>query len=317
MKTNIKLTKVRDIGELFSDAFNYLRVNFKSFFLVILVFAGPFFLINSLAGSFILKASIGNVFGYSNPMQLFSDLALPFFLIVLFSILGSAVYNTVLNEYMLIKEEMGIEEKPDLGHIRSRFFPSFWRNIGTMFLLLLFTVILYVVFALILGVFILMLKAIGVVGIMLMVLLFLFLFIVLLPVYMYIMVAVVFTGQRHKLGFFASFGKVMAYLKQNFWYTWVMSFLGGLTTYVLIILAYIPVYILSALTFFTRIKMNDLDAVNNIQNEVPVYVTVITSFVSLLIICISSIYVVMMNFHAAGLEEKATGKTIMEKIDNL
>jgi len=64
-------------------------------------------------------------------------------------------------------------------------------------------------------------------------------------------------------------------------------------------------------------NLNNLDAVNNIQNEVTIYVTIITSVVSLLIVCISSIYLVMMNFHSAGLEEKATGKNLLDKIDSL
>lgn len=317
MTNKFKLAQVRDIGALFGDTFTYLKINFKTFFGAILVFAGPFFLLNSLASSFIFKISMGNILGNTKPLQMLSEMAFPFFLVILFSILGSAVYNTVVNQYMLIQEETPAGEKASLSAIRSGFFPAFWRNLGTMFLIMLFTIIIYLLSALILGVIIMLFKSLGVVGILMMVLLFMFLFIVILPVYMYMMVAIVFTGQRHKLGFFSAYGKVMTYLRGNFWITWVMSFLGGLTTYVLIIIAYIPVYVFTAVSFFTRIRMNDLNAVNNIQNEVPIYVTVLTSVVSLLIICISSIYLVMMNFHSAGLEEKATGKNLLDKIDSL
>ena len=317
MKNNFKLARTRDIGALFGDTFTYLKLNFKSFFGTILVFAGPFFLLNSLASSFIFRISMGNMLGYSNPMQMLSDMALPFFLVILFSILGSAVYNTVVNEYMLIMDESPEGDKPGPSAIRQRFFSSFWRNLGTMFLVMLFSIIVYLLSALILGVVIFLFKSMGVVGVLLMVLLFMFLFIIILPVYMYMIVAIVFTGQRHKIGFFSAYGKVMSYLRGNFWITWVMSFLGGLTTYILIILAYLPVYVFTAVSFFTRMNLNNLDAVNNIQNEVPICVTIITSVVSLLIVCISSIYLVMMNFHSAGLEEKATGKNLLDKIDSL
>jgi hypothetical protein len=131
------------------------------------------------------------------------------------------------------------------------------------------------------------------------------------------LVAIVFTSQRHKLGFFAATGQVLKYLKGNFWMTWLISFVGGLCTYIMIIIAYLPVYILMVVSMMSRIKMDDINSINNIQNDVPIYVTVITSVVGILIICISSLYVVMMNYQCTSNEEKIEGTSILQKIESI
>jgi hypothetical protein len=317
MKPKIYFKKVRDFGEVFGASFGYLTRNFRSFFGAILALAGPFFLLNSIASSFLLKFSFGNLAYGGNPMQMLSDMAVPFFFVIIFSILGSSVYNTVVNEHLLVNEELSENEKPSIGMIAKRFFGSYWRNLGVMFLLMLFSIITYVVFALIIGVFIVLLKSIGFVGVLLMVLMFMFLIMVLMPIYVYMLVAIVFTSQRHKLGFFAATGQVLKYLKGNFWMTWLISFVGGLCTYIMIIIAYLPVYILMVVSMMSRIKMDDINSINNIQNDVPIYVTVITSVVGILIICISSLYVVMMNYQCTSNEEKIEGTSILQKIESI
>lgn len=317
MKPKIYFKRVRDFGEVFGASFGYLTRNFKSFFGTILALAGPFFLLNSIASSFLLKFSFGNLGYGADPMQMLRDMAMPFFFVILLSILGSSVFNTVVNEHLLINEELGENERPSIGMIAKRFFGSYWRNLGVMFLTLVFSVIAYIIAALIIGVFIFLLKSIGFFGIFLIFLLVMFLILVILPIYVYIMVAIVFTSQRYKLNFFASTGRVFKYLKGNFWMTWLISFVGGLCTYIMIILAYLPVYVLMIVSLMTRVKMNDINSINNIQNDVPIYVTVITSVVGILIICISSLYVVMMNLQSASNEEKIEGTSILEKIESI
>jgi hypothetical protein len=85
----------------------------------------------------------------------------------------------------------------------------------------------------------------------------------------------------------------------------------------MIIIAYLPVYILMVVSMMSRIKMDDINSINNIQNDVPIYVTVITSVVGILIICISSLYVVMMNYQCTSNEEKIEGTSILQKIESI
>lgn len=309
--------KARDFGELFGGTFTYLKRNFKSFFGVILALAGPFFLLNSIASSFLLKFTFAGIGTTPNPMQMISDMMGPLMLVILFSMIGSSVYNTVVNEHLLLNDELPVGEKPSISLIAKRFFGSYWRNLGVMFLMIVFGIIAYVVFALIFVGLVFLLKGIGFVGIFLMVILFMLLLFILFPIIMYVMVAIIFTSQRHKLNFFGSASRVFRYLKGNFWMTWLVSFTGGMCTYILVIIAYLPVYIIMMISFFSRMNLNNMDSVNNIQSEVPLYVTILTSIVSLLIICISSIYLVMMNFLCASNEEKKDGTSILEKIESI
>ncbi len=317
MTKKIYYKKVRDFGEIFGDTFLYLKLNFKSFFGVILALAGPFFLLNSIASSFLLKFSFASLTGNPNALQMLSNMAVPLTCIIFFSIIGSSVYNTVVNEHQLANEELQMDEKPSIGLIGKRFFGSYWRNLGVMFLVLFAIIISYILLALVGGLMILALKSIGFIGIFLLVIFFLLLFFIILPIFFYLIVAIVFTSQRHKLNFFKATRLVIKYLRGNFWMTWLISFVGGLCTYILIALAYIPVYVLMFVSLISRSKMDGLNAVNNIQNEVPIYVTVITSVVGLLIICISTIYLVMMNLQCSSNEEKLEGKSILEKIENI
>jgi len=317
--TNQKIyyRKARDFGEIFGGTISYLKRNFKSLFGAILALAGPFFLLNSIASSFLLKFSFLRSAYSTNPMQMLNDMIGPLALVIFFSIIGSSVYNTVVNDHILLNDELPPDEKPSLSLIAKRFFSSYWRNLGVMFLMLFFGIIAYVVFALIIVGLVFLLKGIGFIGIFLMILMFMLLFFILFPIMLYIIVAIIFTSQRHKLSFFSATSRVFHYLKGNFWMTWLISFVGGMCTYILVIIAYLPVYILMMISFFSRANLNNLNSINNIQTEIPLYVTILTSIVSLLIICISSIYLVMMNFQCASNEEKKDGTSILEKIESI
>ena len=44
----IELRKARDFGQLFNDSISFLRINFKSFFGIIFLLAGPFVMLTGL-----------------------------------------------------------------------------------------------------------------------------------------------------------------------------------------------------------------------------------------------------------------------------
>ena len=62
----IELRKARDFGELFNDSISFLRINFKSFFGIIFLLAGPFVILTGLLMGYLQfvseKLTTSNIF---------------------------------------------------------------------------------------------------------------------------------------------------------------------------------------------------------------------------------------------------------------
>ncbi len=315
MTKKIRFNEYRDFGQVFGNTFGYLKQNFKSFFGTILVLAGPFFLLSNIASSFLLKYSFGSMTAVKSPVELLSEMIAPLSISIFLSLIGFSVYTTIVNEHTILNDELPDNEHPNLSMISSRFFGSYWRNLGNMFMILIALFAAYIIVG---GFFVITAigtASVGVLGIFFIFILMIFILFFVLPIVFYLITAIIYTGQVHKLGFFSASRKVIKYLRGNFWRTWLLSFCGGIVCYMLMMVAYIPIMVMMMMSTFSRLNLDP--NTNSFEQDTPVLLIIITTIVGLLIIGIYSIYMVMMNMQCAANEEKHEGKNILQKIEQL
>ena len=137
----MQLFKVRDFGDLLQDTFKFLGENWKSLFKVAVLYAGPFFLLQGIMNG-IYQSKIKaitedfqeNVATSSDPMGQMMDFYasifnFEYFLVVIFSILASAVMMAVTYNYVIKYEENNLQT-PDDDQVRPAAFASVPKFIG-------------------------------------------------------------------------------------------------------------------------------------------------------------------------------------------
>lgn len=114
--TYINFKKQREIGEIISDTFKFLRENYKQLFTLIFKIAGPAFLILILSAGYYMYVSLGifSMFSVSDPLlasELTENLGgifIAFFvMLVSLAIYFSLLYGTVLNFIKSYVENQG------------------------------------------------------------------------------------------------------------------------------------------------------------------------------------------------------------------
>src|ERR1700757_1470355 len=156
----IELRKVRDFGALFNDSVAFLRVNFKSFFGILLFLAGPFVILTGLLMGYVQfiaeKITESNMLSgnYRNTNMFLGSSVTTTLLFILIFLLTTLVTNASIALYFTLYDKAKQEELPiQRSSISQPLAAACWR---LFYNLLLFSIIMAVVALAFMGLFFLL-----------------------------------------------------------------------------------------------------------------------------------------------------------------
>lgn len=321
MTEKIYYKKVRDLGKIFSATFGFIKQNFKTLYGSLLFFAGPFFLIGATVSAYMFGSSIGfsKIIQGGGLTSYYADIIGTYIVTMMIYMIGLAVYNVVLNRNILENEKLTTAEPLTIKHSTVNFWPDFWRIlVNTLLLALVMIVSLAIIVLAFGGIFALMGSG-GSTGAVVMIaigiILMLVFFVIVGPILMFVPLASLFVCQRDSINIFPSIGKVLGYMKNNFWNTWVVSMVGFLTYSVMAGIAQIPIVIISMITAFSRVKSTVGYGLED--DSTPLLLVIVTVISSLLSYGIMVIYHLIIVYQYTSLEEKKEGQSIIERINQI
>jgi len=301
----ISFRQSRDFGELFNVTIKFFKQNFKPLFKCMLLIAGPFVIVSSIAGAFYQS----NMVSFTSMLRnagVFSNLFTPaYFILIIFSILGSLVLMGVVFEYMLLYSEKGPGEFT-VGDVARKLFGDAWKIISTFLGLFLLMVIVIAILALLVGG---LTSASPALGILFAIALFLGMFI-LGPPLIFVFTAAYLVRMKESLGVFASIGKARALMSDNFWWTWLIIVCAYLIVLILSMVFAIPQMFISFMVMFNGVKGNDSSTLNLVFMIITGLSTFCTTF-------LYSVFIVITNFHYFSLVEQKEGLGLFERIDEI
>jgi len=312
--------KVRDLGGVFGATFGFIKQNFKTFFGSLLLIAGTF-LVASVTISTSLFGAMFSANLFKKGLSSFTgNLILNYALAMFLLFVGIVIYSTILNKNLIENEKLQQNETLTMKLVLANFFNDFWRMLGNVLLFVVISIIAIIAVALIFtGIGSLFSFGGGTSGAIilaiLLVLLAFALMVIFVPILSYIPIVSLFVCQRNRIPIFAAMRKVFYYLKGNFWSTWLVSFIALLSYSIMGFVAQIPVFIVTIITTFSRVKSTVGYGVA--EESTPILLIVVTAVCSLLSYTVMSVYFLMSIYQYTTLEEKKEGTSIIEKINQI
>jgi hypothetical protein len=311
----IELRKARDFGQLFNDSISFLRINFKSFFGIILFLAGPFVLLTGLLMGYLQfvaeKLSSSNTIssGYRGPISMFAGSSVSTLLtFVLIFLLTNLVTIASIALYFKLYDKAKPEELPIQRNLISTLLaPACFR----LFYNLLFLILVSSVIALVLVGIFYVLFLIPFVNIILIAALVVA-YIILIPALVYVLSVANFIVIRDEILITAAIGKAIRYLRGNFWWTWLLMFCSLISLSMLYMLFNMPYLMLTLFKGFTR-HATDLAGTTTDNSFMYVLFSALSMFGSMIII--SPIFSCFCIFNFYNQEERHEGTSLLNRID--
>ncbi|WP_345950552.1 hypothetical protein ABDD95_03700 [Mucilaginibacter sp. PAMB04274] len=224
---NIELSKKRDLGEVVSDTFTFIKQNFKPLFKVVLTFCGLFMLATAAAyamqqlKTFELQRELFNGAGaqsFSSPLDRFG---IEYLLSMLFMMLSYTLMTLTVLSYMALYKQKG-NVPPTTEEV--------WGYIKYYFLRVLGGTIL-------LSILLILATAACIIP----------------GVYVYPIFGLVFPIMiMENASFTYAFNRSFTIIKENWWLTFGTLFVMGLITYVGYMIFSIPTIIITVVNLFTH-----------------------------------------------------------------
>ncbi|MBS1651012.1 MAG: hypothetical protein JSU07_03290 [Bacteroidetes bacterium] len=317
MQVKIFTNKPRNFGQVFGDAFTYIRQNFKSLLVTIILYNLP--AVALIAYFFMSMFNFyTSLFSYSSN-QTTKAIEILFISLGLFVMLTlmSAIFLTVINKHLVLNQKNGTNEYVK----RSDLLPGIFREIWVMILNIIlfgvvFLLIVSVVFFIIIGILSLSFSA-GFFGVLFSILIGLCLYLIALPILAYIFVNVFYVSYRNKINAISALFLVIKTIKGNFWSSWGTSFISGMITYFLSAFSILPLYILFFFQLFSRSGLYTSANTDQISVTTLILGSLLFVFAILINLCLVTIFHIMCVFHHTSCEEKKEGNLILEKINQL
>lgn len=310
----IELRKARDFGTLFNDSVAFLRVNFKSFFGILLFLSGPFVLLTGLLMGYLQfiseKITESNMLSgnYKNVNMFLGSSITTTLLFVLIFLLTTLVTNASIALYFSLYDKAKSEELPiQRSSISTLLAPACWR---LFYNLLLFSIIMAVIALAFVGIFFLLFLVPGL-NIVLIFVLIIAGFI-LFPPLAYILTVANFIVIRDEILITDAISKAIRYMRGNFWKTWLFIFCTLVSLSMLYLLFNMPYIIQGFISIFIRRApgANSFAANHSLT-------FIIFSALSMLgrMIIISPILTCFCVFNFYSQEESHEGTSLMNRID--
>lgn len=319
MEQRIRYRKVREFGPIFSASFGFIKQNFRSLYGSIFLIAGPFLLIGSTVAGVSFTSFFNESLGsrYQGGNSIMSELIIAYLTSVLVFFIGYSVFLVVLNKAIIEGEKTEDGLRTKFKSISSGLFMSYAWMLGQLLLLGLVLLVAVIFLSLFFGGFFSVLGPmfndsffIG----MLVIFLTLGFYFVLLPVLTYVAISAMFVCQRDNINIFASIGKTVRYMKDNFWNTWLVGFVSFILYFVLSMLTFLPFYVAWIASFFSR--MRNLTQDGQQEGSSSLYLILFMAAIALLGTFSVSIHYIINVFQFGNLEERREGSSVLEKINS-
>ncbi|MBS9463735.1 hypothetical protein KIM67_15050 [Flagellimonas sp. 389] len=131
----IEFKKQRELGEILSDSFGFIRNQFKPFFGAILRIVGPYLLVMLISMAFYMY-TIGDIFNFtalSNPNVFDSNFSPLIMILAVIALFASSIAAYVLAQatvLIYIKSYINTKGNPVFEDIQKEVYDSFWAFIG-------------------------------------------------------------------------------------------------------------------------------------------------------------------------------------------
>lgn len=307
MQQKIKLKQERDFGSVIGDSLKFIKQNFKSFFGNMLIVVGPFLLISALSYAFAntyLQAFKANPMGGIN----YSALLIPGSVFLIFSFLSSSLMYSYVYNYINLYEKNAEGEAITLSQITTSIKATLLKIMGAMVSITLVTLAVMGILTLILY---LLMTALGVAGGIIIGFAIFFGAIIYLPILVYFLSSGFYLVVRDGMSMLPALGQVKNYMKNNFWWTWLLMVIVVISLMIINGLFSLPVTVITLIDTFKRHDMS-----NQSEGNSALLLALYTLSMFLTTI-ISSINSVVSVFQYTSLEEKQEGKGLLERIDDI
>lgn len=299
----IEFRKSRDFGQLFSAVTSFIKFNFKSVMICMIIIPGPLFLI---AGCFYgymqaLGTDPSKMVGFGmfrDPFNAMMDILsamLPYFV---FLFLGALASTATVNRYFILYQERGENNSIGVGDIAKHLPADVWRLFYNNLLLGLIMLAFLIPIAIIA-----MIPILGVLAIVVAALLA-------GPQLAYAIIAGNYLVLRDEILITAAISKAWRYMRGNFWWTWLIVVVGSLIVGFISVVFTLPMTILTVMNTFTRMSTHASD------NNTVLYVILgtLTILGPQLLTPITRLFSVL-TYHSY--EENEEGMSLKEKIDQI
>jgi len=310
----IELRKVRDFGALFNDSVAFLRVNFKSFFGILLFLAGPFVILTGLLMGYVQfiaeKITESNMLSgnYRNTNMFLGSSVTTTLLFILIFLLTTLVTNASIALYFTLYDKAKQEELPiQRSSISQPLAAACWR---LFYNLLLFSIIMAVVALAFMGLFFLLFLVPG----LNIVLIFALVIggLIIFPPMTYVVTVANFIVIRDEIMITEAIGKALKYMRGNFWKTWLFIFCTLVSLSMLYLLFSLPSVVQGFISVFTRRAPGANSFAAN-HSLMFIIFSALSMFGRMLII--SPILTCFCVFNFYSQEESHEGTSLMNRID--
>ncbi|HWY37884.1 MAG TPA: hypothetical protein VNY73_04955 [Bacteroidia bacterium] len=312
----IELRRVRDFGALFNDGIAFIRVNFKSFFGVILVLAGPFIILTGLLSGYMQSIQsklvsgsfFSSYFGGSPAGLLSANFIGTLSIFLLIYLLTTLVTSACVCLYLKAYDRSNRAELPlDKNSVSPFLAAASWR---LFYNILLLSLILVVGGAALTGIFV-VLFMIPVLNVLFGIALVIGALIA-LPVIFYLTYVANYIVIRDEVLITVAIRKAIDYMRGNFWWTWLLMFSLIIALSTISGLFSLPLSVLNITKMFTR----GSDPAGGSDSSIIYLIFGTLSMVAqmLILVPLSTVFCVF-NFHSH--EEQSEGTGLLGRIDEL
>lgn len=312
MEQKINFKQERDFGSVLGDALKFIKQNFRSFFGSVIVIVGPFLLLMGLGYGYMQQ---GLLAFRQNPLGGFknfnAEFVIAMIIVVIFGLLVNVLLNSVVYAYMGLYSEKNPGEKITISEVGQMVRKRIGLMIGSVLTItVLFSFILGIIVLICVGI----VAALGMGGGILVGFIIFFSLAIFIPIIYYFMPASFYVIIRDDVFIFEAMGKVRKYLKDNFWWTWLIMVVTIIALSILNFFFNLPATVISMMDTFSRIK--ELSQVGE-QSDNSFLLTMFYTLGIFLTSCASTIGHVISAFNFLSQEEKHEGKGLLERIEEI
>ncbi|TMU56003.1 hypothetical protein [Flagellimonas algicola] len=286
MQQYIEFKKQRELGEILSDTFGFIRSQFKPFFSTILKIVGPYLLVMLISLGFYYYF-IGDMFSFS--VQTSNDFFNPIMMVLVFFIFFLAIIAAYVmaqaTVLFYIKSYANNKGVINFDEIKKNVYAHFWNFIG-LGLLVSISIMIGLVFCIIPG------------------------------IYLYPILALSFSVMVfNQKGVSEAYGYSFTLIKDNWWITFITFFVIGIIVGIASYAFSIPAYIYMMVKMGTMAGETDPVAITGgIFDPIYILLNLLSVSVQFLLNIITLVAGVLIYFN---LNEKKNFTGTYERIDNL
>ncbi|MFL5754081.1 MAG: hypothetical protein ACJ76F_11785 [Bacteroidia bacterium] len=310
IKQKINFREYRDFGTLFNVTFKFVKQNAKAFFSSLLLIVGPMYLITGGLYGLYQHDTIQSIGFGSSP---FGRFGWTYFAFMFSAFLSHALLISVVYHFMMVYKEKQEGESISVSDISRSLFSNFGMFLSCFFGLLIITILLLAV----IGGLAFLFYA-GSPGLMI-----LFLFLVIIgmllcfPNLLYIYMAAFLVCLKDQVGLGEAISRVRFYMKENYWWTWVIIFVAYIGTSIASFIFSLPELIVTLASTFSRTK-GVLGGDGYGDDDSSAMLFIIFGMVYMIgTSLVHAILVLISGFHYYSLEEKHEGTGLLERINEI